>query len=235
MAVAFGSISTNSVGDSNLVVAKPSGTAAGDFLIAYKVIDNVGDTFSMTGFTQISGSPITQTADNQQIAVFTRLADGTEGASFTIVSANSGPGGIIRMTGVDGTTQLDATPVASSNSSLNASPWTVTITGITTVTPNCGLVIIAGDDVNASVDVTHSTPSGFTPQADQNDGFKNIVVFTGTAGAAGATGNFTFTGTAAGNSAGWGGFLLALRPADAGGSPVGPSTLIATVTRRIGA
>lgn len=224
MAVAFGSISTNNTGASDLVVNTPSGTAAGDYLIGYKVIDNTGDTFTMTGFTQISGSPITQTADNQQISVWVRLADGSEGSSFTISSANSGPGGIIRMTGVDGTTQLDATPVASSNSSLNGSPWTVTITGITTVTANCGLVIIAGDDVNASADVTHSTPSGFTSQADQNDGFKNIVVFTGTAGAAGATGNFTFTGTSAGNSAGWGGFLLALRAASGGGSSDDPIT-----------
>lgn len=208
--MAFRSISTNSTGAANLSVTKPSGVVSGDYLIAFKVIDNVGDTFTVTGFSHITGSPVSTTIDNQQLAVLVRKADGTEGASFSLDSSNNGIGGVIAFSGIDPTTQLDVTPSVNSSNASNASPWTITATGVTTSTNNCDLVIIAGDDITATGDVTHSTPSGFTNQADLNEGFKNVVVFTGTAGAAGATGNKTFTGTG-GAGSGWAVFLLALR------------------------
>lgn len=216
--MAFRSISTNSSAFDALVVTKPAGVVADDYLIAFKVIDNTGDTFTVTGFSHITGSPIQTTVDNQQLAVLVRKADGSEGASFTLQSANNGIGGVIAFSSIDTTTQLDVTPSANSSNSANASPWTITATGVTTVTDSCDLIVIAADDITSSADVVHSTPAGFTSQADLNSGFMNVAVFTGTAGAAGATGNKTLTGTVAAASAGWAAFLIALRPTGGGGS-----------------
>lgn len=184
------------------------------------MIDNTGDTFSVTGgatWTQLTGSPISIAApDSQMLAVFIQRAGGSEPASYTLGSANSGIGGIITIRGVDTTTALDVAVTAASNTSANSSPWNINATGLTTVTGDSLLVMIAGDDVTSSAAVTHTAPASpgtWTKQTEGNSGFLNYGVFTAPKAATGATGTVTAVGTAAGITAGWAAFLIALRTA----------------------
>lgn len=241
-------VAQNDTPNTGSVITKYAGLAANDVQLAWKIVDNTADTFSISGtgqatWTQLAGSPASTSIDGQELAVFIQRAGASEPASYSLDSSNSGIGGIITIRGVDATTALDVAVTVALSNSANASPWNIDAAGLTTVTGDSLLVMIAGDDVTSSAAVTHTAPASpgtWTKQTEGNSGFLNYGVFTAPKPAAGATGTVTAVGTAGGASAGWATFLIALRtatpPANSDfppvpASPFWPSNMAANIAR----
>jgi hypothetical protein len=188
-----------------------------DVLVAAKIIDNTGDTFTFpTGFVQIPGSPFATTFDAQQLAVATKVATlADEGASFSLDSANNGIGLVASYRDVYAPSALDVTPASSINNSGVASPFPIVLTGPQTIHDGCDLVWIAASDVNAGVDVVHTPPEGFLIRADIQGAtvanFMNMAIADRIQRVHGPTGKLSGTGTAAGNSAAYAVVVIALR------------------------
>jgi hypothetical protein len=213
--MAYRSIASNVVKDTTLTITKPTGTASGDILVF--VICNDSNTTPApswpTGFVEITGSPQHSTADGMYFSAAIKVAGGSEPANYTVTVATAHIGAIVALSACNNT----GVPYRSSvgvNSSANASPWSAVSAAFGSVTALvCDFVFLMGSDVTAAAAVVGTAPSGFTKRADLNDsgpGFLNIMVATQDSVASGATGALTGIGTAAGKSAGWGCFAIAL-------------------------
>lgn len=209
--MAFRSIETNSTTATDLVVTKPAGVVSGDILVAFGVSDGEVGTYTWpTGFTEVTGSPVSTTADAQLLGVAIKVAGGSEPANYTItVSSNTIIGGIAAFSGAVSTQPHRVS--ATTNNSANASPWTMTSAAFSSSTAViCDLVVIAGSDTLTSVDVVHSGPPGYNLQADIRSGFRNGMLSTKNSVATEETGVLSATGTLGGATAGWGIIAVAL-------------------------
>jgi hypothetical protein len=148
MAIVRESFTENVGTGSSLVLDKPTGVAVGDLLLILVGNDNTTNTdqwdnatLKPTGFTLIGEGGTTNS--DVHVASFWRIADATEGASFTVPaqSANSCVGFCIRYSGVDTTTPIH---VASAGNTDLASPFD--ITGVTTTVDDCLVVCVVIHD-----------------------------------------------------------------------------------------
>ena len=245
--MAFRSVTVISTpdGGSGHTITKPAGTVDGDILIFAAVTDGTGGTLGVpSGFSSTFGSAdlsnITSTADGQTLTIGWKIA-ASEGASYSYLAAGA-RSTIVFMaaySGRDGTSTINAA-LATSNNSSNASPWSINLSQITTNVDGCDLLAIATSDVGTSAAaLAYTPPGGWTERVDAGEPttqYRNFTLADFNQTSQGATGIITIVGTCAGVNAGWSGALIALAPSGGGGSsPVGPSTLLATVTRRLGA
>lgn len=131
MAVAFGSSASASVaalGSASIVPAKPTGTVAGDLLIAHGT-DNTGAT--MTGDAAFTLHPNSFGGGHR---LWYRVADGTEGSTFTFTRGSTAGAAvvtIVRLTGANTTTPIEAIAGASATGATSITLPTLTPTTAT--------------------------------------------------------------------------------------------------------
>lgn len=216
--LAYGAARTSSA------VPKPTGAASGDLLFC--ILDLAASGMSAvavtppTGWTEFSGSPSlwASSVDNFTVAqrLFTRLADGTEGTTFSFSHASAGTEAVIyALTGADTTTPLSAIADSYSN---HINTGKTTNYGSLTTTANGAFIIASEHDWDA---VGTAAPSGTTPTLAQRYAGTLLYVADGAQTTAGATSARTRTNGNGSNSSGWASFLIAVNPATGGGSSVG--------------
>ncbi|GEM_PF-3922239 len=119
-----GSATTGQISGNSITIAKPTGIVAGDVMIA-NIIQHVGFwdldiDASLTGWTEIDGRMFTWGLGSYwkiRGTLLYRIADGTEGSSFTFSldgDASGGVGGIVAFSGVDVTGGYNAGGTANS-------------------------------------------------------------------------------------------------------------------------
>jgi hypothetical protein len=193
----------------SLVLATPAGTAANDVLIA-QVTNRYDGTYAIgspAGWTLINRTTTGAGANSLTSAVFWRKASASEPASATFtLSGGSGVdmvGGVVAYTGVDGTTPVNVSAVATGSGATVTSPSvTTTVAGTRLV----HLVTKLGEAQPVPATATQrwrllSPSSG----ADQGASAADEAV-----AAAGATGTRSSTGSL---STGWIAQTGALKPA----------------------
>ena len=210
-------VSQSSGAVSSLAITKQAGTAAGDVILIYAFGAAVATTPSIPGFTASA-------LDSNDIGLlFSRTADGTEGATFTI----SGGGGSQQITAgiatVAGSTGT-ITSVTPSTTTASASA-SFPVTGITM--PSAGWVVgfFGNENGFGSNGYAVTAPSGYTSRATNGAQAANatMMVADNESAPSGATGTITATCTTASF---WSGVLVGLVPASGGVS--GAAALSAT-------
>jgi hypothetical protein len=203
-------------------VNKPTGTTAGDLLVLCIASDGFtkGVTISTpAGWTNLVNE--TPTADDgQNYFVAYKIADGTEGSSFS--GSTPGSGGFwacccARFTGCDGTTPIDAS-ADTVHTTADASPQTIVSPSVTATVDNTRLIHIAMLDTSAAGSkgsASWTAPTGFTSKqtfSDTGHGwtYANFYVADNATASAGATGTIS-SGASPGATAGWCGVTIALR------------------------
>ena len=217
MAITFRVYQSNT--SSSTVDLSGNPPAAGERGLCWSVSDSTSTSGSGpgTGWTQVGGAWVVNTADAQSISVWTKDAAWAGGeTSLSITTSTVNLNGAMAIGGLDATTFIDVTiPTPANSSTASASPRTITL-AITPATNGALLVAVIGGDTTASTDATFSASDtgglSWTTRADQNDGFRNVGVCTAIQSSAAAT---TVTGQAtfATGNAGITLFVLALRPA----------------------
>jgi hypothetical protein len=162
-----GTVTTGQASGSNtLIINKPTGVVAGDVMIV-NIMKYDGTsaitTPSLSGWTLIAGSALSG-SNLRYGGILYRVADGTEGASFTFTIGSGidyAAGAITAFSGVDvsGATPFDVSPGTISTPAGTAT--TLTVTSITTSTANAA-VIMFGMNSN-STPRTFSTFSTTSP------------------------------------------------------------------------
>jgi hypothetical protein len=138
-------------------VAKPAGVVAGDLLLVLIFHANVVTWNTPAGWT--AGSR--QTTRNPFIAPFWRVADGSEGASFTFTTTGSATSADLichRITGADPAAPVDAVSVASVAFN-GANP--ISLPSVTTLGPD-RLLLAVFAAASTVTTFSFSTPTGMT-------------------------------------------------------------------------
>jgi len=217
MAIALASSGTQPTG--NLSPSVTITIAVDDILIAGYASDATGSSMSSYGSPLAQDVTNESTFDNQTFFAASGRATGSASSIVSTCSATA-CAVVAAFSGVDTTTQNDATPVSASSSS------GVTSTGamnITTATGGAMLALVVGVD-GGTTDPTFSVSDGGAGltwnyiTSYESGGFRKLVIayaLKPSAGAIAVTGNFGLT-------AGFGACLYALKPAGGGGgsSPV---------------
>lgn len=210
---------------SSFTITVPTGVVDGDFIVFAAVSDGNDVSCGVpTGFTKLYD--INSTADGTCFTVGYKIA-ASEGASWSYTTA----GGITVIcavwaySGRNGVSPLE-TSSQNSSSVLNASPWTVNATGVTTTTNGDDLIWVVDHDQNVLTGPgTTTPPAGYTLRSDGGAAGRWLALADFNQSTAGATGTVSGTGTHVGASAGWCVALLALKPAAGGGGST-PRTLM---------
>ena len=201
----------------SLTIAKPTGVVEGDLLIANLVqVESLTPPTAPSGWTLIDQRSLAGTTE-RYASVFYKVAGASEGASYTFTVPFRGPtaavtaiGGIVAFSGIDSTTPFDVSPGTIQLS--GAGSTTATAAGITTVTNNAVIVMLAQAAASAPTwsGWTTTSPGALGEALD----FQGTNTSVGAAWASKATTGFTGNGTA-NLSAGErnGAILLGLRPA----------------------
>jgi Domain of unknown function (DUF1929)/Bacterial Ig domain/Kelch motif len=196
----------------SLVVPKPTGTAAGDVLLASVAVRGVPAMSAPAGWSLVRVDP---RGTILKQAVYVKVAAATEPGSYmwTFSASKPAAGGIAAFAGVD-----TASPVNASGGQANLSGTAVTAPSVTTTVPNTMLVSLYGYAPLAGL----TPPAGMTERWEVGSapGTTNPVVSAGAVAmqaAPGATGSRTATASKKVNSVGQ---LVALKPG--GGSPPPP-------------
>ena len=205
---AFRSAASATTTGATLTLAKPSGVAANDVLIA-----SIGLTPSSVAISPPSGWVLVRRTDNagptsNSLAVYYKVAGASEPASYAwgVTGASFTVGGVQAFTGVDTATPLDV-----ENGQATPSATTHATPGVTTTLANT-LVVTAHGLASAG---TWSPPSGMTESFDRPSGAANATgmsiegnrVPQAVAGATGAK-----TASASGNADAGNAHILALKP-----------------------
>jgi outer membrane protein assembly factor BamB len=227
-AIAFRSAaSTNQNGQANsITIARPTGTAKGDVLIAVIAVrPNTVTITAPTGFALVNRQNNT-TGNPSSVAVYSKVATVSEPVTYTFTfSANTGnAGGIMAFSGVD-----NASPINVSGGSLTTTT-TTTIAGPNLATTVANTMIVAARQIASSS--TWTPPAGMTEVIDvaslatPNDNGLALEGSYKTQAAIGATG--TLPATAAGNPDTGAAITLALRPVVCGPMAADPDAFAAT-------
>lgn len=174
MAVSFASIGTADASvdaaDDALSLGVPSGVSAGDMLIAC-IANAINRNATASGWTKI-------TLDNENIAVFYRVATGSEGASVTFtfsVAADTATGVILRFTGASTTTAPTPATI------VNHAGWDTTVDfPSTTVSESGSGLVFVGTVPASSSDHTISSMSRGTARYSTRINSYAITVLVGT-------------------------------------------------------
>ena len=217
--MAFRSASTPTSSNGTAVsIAKPAGVASGDIVLLFVTTDVSGKTCSTpTGFTAYSTNG-QATPDGHSNFAFWRRFDGGEGANITCTIGGGGDDWIAQCAAWSGRHATDPPVVqlTTPNTSSNATPVSVALTGVTAST---------GDDIawwgsldkTTSVSWTFSPPGSYTEASDTTLGWCASSLAYRDNVSSGATGTLTATATGT-NSAGFAGYVVRI-PVAAGGSP----------------
>jgi hypothetical protein len=202
--------------------AKPSGTAAGDVLLALFYTEQIGTITPPTGFT--SRADITATPSTSiRLVAYTKVADGSEGAtlSWTWTGSLWRVGALMRITGAD-TTQPDVAAATSNNGNANGTnPPTV---AVTTATDGALCYLIGGNGNGGTWTVPDGTWTLVYNSGDDAGIARKAI------SPAGATGSVQMKGMTVSNSVA--SVLIAIRPAAATTAPVGKLRLYPQAVRR---
>ena len=201
-----GSVSTtvNATATSSVTIATPSGTAAGDVLVACLALNggSVSTSGVPAGWSTIAS---VATIPNPRVYGYYRVAGAAEPGSYTwtLGSAVANGAGIARYGGVSQASPLDTAAA----SATGASATSGSIPGVSTVSANAMLVgCMAINSSSSSVII--GSPAGMAEGWDI--GGKRHELADGLQLAAGSSGVKTWTFSSAREWAGW---LVALRPA----------------------
>jgi len=198
----------------------PSGINAGDVAV-YAVHWNTSDTVSsFTGWTQVSGSPLTGNGTLYS-ACYYRVCDGTEGGDSVGPTMSGGCRWVVQCVVVRGATPgLDN--VATLQRTLTSDTTTLTLAGITPVANNCLMIGLGGALTSANGAILDYTPgSGWTERADDCCAYASAPnrpaiiqtkQLTGQAGSA----QGTSTATASGNITRQNTFMVTVAPSGGG-------------------
>lgn len=211
MAAALGSFSNTTYGsNTNTTVTAPTGVQAGDYLLLLVALGASGEAPDPTppsGFTAIATPVDIGDTFNLELRSYGKVADSGDAAAanFTVTHTTASSQAVmLRITGVDADTPLDATPTINDNNGA-----TTTWTGLTTVT-NGAFIVAAEVDFADNTNDT-SPPSGTTPTFTELLDVTLTYVAYGTMATAGATGDKTHVNNN-GGGAPWGSVLFAFRP-----------------------
>ena len=193
----------NTTATTTVTIATPSGTAAGDVLVACVVPNatRVATTGVPAGWVQIAA--VIQGTSTRAYGYY-KVAGSSEPTSYTwtLNASVQNAGGIARYSGVDTATPLDAPPQSASGTSAT----TGTVPAVTTSTANAMLVGCMGID-SSSTGVLITSPAGMTEAWDI--GGKRHELADALQAAIGSSGAKTWTFSSGREWAGW---LVALRP-----------------------
>lgn len=197
MAVAFGTIQTNTANGGNLTITKPTSLAAGDLMLAWLFAEDSGSAFTAAGWSAVSNIA---DAGSRGATILAKVADSTDAAAANFTFTNPGNeagGALMRITGSSFTGTQNIVASAGQNSATTNTP---SYTGITTRVNNDLVLILLANSAQAIVTasayaVANNNPT-WTEQADFNINFTedgSLQVASATYATAGATGNFTAT------------------------------------------
>lgn len=222
-----GVATTSTSAGTSITIAKPTGIAVGDLMIADIAQgsgSNISNSPTLSGWTLIASSNLGNSSRNGAVLYKVAVAADISATNYIFsldALTDSASGAIIAFSGVDNTTPFDVTP-----GTINfASSATVTATSLTTLTANSAIVMlgmVSGNNrtYNTASWTTATSPGALTELFDinHNAGRKTSV---GGAWAlnttAGSTGNGTVTISGSERN---GGILLALKP-----GPTAPPTI----------
>lgn len=142
--IASTSFTTDAANATTRNIAKPSGTASGDWLIGISATDGSSGVTIPTGFTLVFGK--VNEHGTARLDVYKRKADGTEGANFAFGSASeAGNHFMLRITGADSTDAIDVLSYASGEAA------TIPALPIHTVHDDTLILQIAGNDGGVAI------------------------------------------------------------------------------------
>lgn len=209
MAISVRSASKNTAtgAGTSFTVPVPSGTAAGDLLVAFT-------TCPSSNYTDMTSNEFTQTGADASTAngaasrVWLRTAGGSEPANFTFgrTSGQSALGEIVALVGADTANPVDA-----------ALTWNTGAANTSQAAPsvspaNTGSMLVCGWESGELGSPSYTVPGSMTEQADQPNGNFVQALATELLSASGATG--TRTATASGTALlGWNAFSIAIKVA----------------------
>src|SRR6185312_4275310 len=103
----FRAIATVNAETANPAPAKPTGTVSGDLVILGVCLDNIGVTITWpTGFTVVTGAPLSVTADGQEISCAWKIAGGSEPSTYAITCATPATAFAASFYGMNATTPI---------------------------------------------------------------------------------------------------------------------------------
>lgn len=189
----------------------PSGTASGDLLIAYFCCDELNQTVSATGWTFI-GQAFVSSPDGQNINVLGRISNGSDPNTFQSGGGTvQAYGRVLRWTGSALSVPTSSDIVFTTNNSSNASPISISLTGITAIANDSILVGFGIDQQGRTDEWTCSQITNYTNNGSASDNnWQSINTQYRDGVSAGATGSLatTATRTIGGSNAGWLGFVM---------------------------
>lgn len=194
-------VSQSGGGVSSFSVSKQSGTAAGDWIFIHLFGANSSSVAS-AGFTVVQDP-------NGYAAFLRRLADGTEGSSFSVTGLGGQSVSALIATVAGAASSLDATVVTPTSASNSTS---LGVAGITVGTAGDWVLCFAGnEDGYSNVSYAITPPSGFTSKVTNGAQTANptMMLADNESAAAGATGTKTCAGASASY---WSGVMVALKP-----------------------
>jgi len=204
--------------------AAPSGTTAGDRLLAW-IVQDTATTISAPGgegWTKLADANTTAPADIQTAALFEKKSSsGSETYAFTSTGTQRAIIQVVALSGRHSTTAATvSTPTV--NTGANATPVSVTLTGLTAATGDDLLWFGEIDQSNQGDFWSFGSLSGFSVQQNAANGdWISSATFNQDNVSSGATGSLTATATRTSGSgtASWSGLVVAI-PAGASGPAV---------------
>lgn len=197
----------NQLSSTTVTLNKPDGVATDDLLLIFVANDQAGTgeqwTTPPTGFTKLQEANISVSTD-VHVAVFYRIADGTEGATIDVVAntTNDNSAFYLRVSGVD---PLD--PINQTGAEYRVVSTTHVIPGVTTDESNCLAFYVYGSD-GADCAPYSVSGTGWSETAETNAGgtaSQTVGLTFGTKEmpTAGATGDATVTFSASDGGCGF--------------------------------
>jgi len=200
---AGGSTTAGSAATTGVTLTKPSGTTAGDVLVASFTADGTPNASAPSGWTSF----VPRLSPNSGATLFgyyhvVTAGESASSWSWTLDSAMKWNGGMTRYLGVDTTSPIDGSVSTAVNNDTAAT--SVTVSGVTT--SSAGGMVIGGIGADGSSPTT-TQPNGWT-EAWESTGQQIAEQAYQARTSAGATGSQTWTISAGRALAGW---LVALR------------------------
>lgn len=203
-----------------LTATAPAGVVAGDRLLAFVIVDGQtgpgtapGNTITpATGWTELLNAD-QNNPDSQTVRLLEKkVATGSD--LYNFVTSPGGTQAVVQVVCLSGRHATQAAVTASTtNTTSNATPISVSMTGVTALQDDDVVWFCALDQTVAADTWGFSAVAGYTERLDVATGnFLTVATDTADAVSAGATGALTSTATRAtgtGN-AGYGGFVVAV-------------------------
>jgi len=218
-----GTATTGTTTNTSLTISKPSGVVAGDvMLVSIAQVGNNSVNPTYAGWTAVAGANLGGNPKSRGSVLY-KVADGTEGSTFTFTLGSGTTGAVGSMVAFSGVDTSGATPFdVSPGTILTANSTAAGATTITTVSADAAVIMfgMASNGAPTWSGWTTTSPGALTELYDsQNSSGGQASV--GAAWAAKAVAGATGAGAATLSSAQRnGGILIALKP---GGNPL-PAT-----------